>query len=437
MDQYFKRNAAGIALVEFFWGLGFPVVMESTFLQIFLKNLGASDLLIGLVPSIRMGGISICPLISSFLIQNRQRTRGIVLGFHLLSSTVILAFGAILFFLSDPGTILSVFFAAYVLYSVSIGLTFPIWLNYLVKIFSPQKNVKGLAIMYMAQNTAKVMVSFCILELVRVHAFSLVSSAWIFLGAGLVFLVGSFGFLFTRELPTPQSSKKTPGLFSHIVETTREILNNPSLVKYLLGDLDTYVVITMISFYANYATGFFGISQAVAAGLFVTLLYSGAILANGTMGTLNWFSLRQKYLSTKILTALALILLMGMPGLPTFLLVSLILGFCRGTRNIIYSPLIKRFSRREDATAIFAVAPLITIWFTAGFPLIFGGGLDLLGGKAGYQSMFAMALFLTLCILWIGTRVNFNAPGGSTANVDEAQITGSVALKKPPAGDSH
>ncbi|MCG8532208.1 MAG: MFS transporter, partial [Desulfovibrionales bacterium] len=418
-DQYFKRNATGIALVEFFWGLGFPVVMESTFLQIFLKNLGASDLLIGLVPSIMMGGISICPLISSFLIRHQSRTRGIVLGFHLLSSGVILSFGAILFTLSDPRAIIPVFFGAYVLYSMSIGLTFPIWLNYLVKIFSPQKNVKGLAIMYMAQNTAKIIVSLIILHMVNRHAFSQASSAWIFLGAGLVFLVGSFGFLITREIPekTKAPSPRATDIFSHIADTSREILNNPSLVRYLLGDLDTYVVITTISFYANYATGFFGVSQAVAAGLFVTLLYSGAILANGTMGTLNWFSLRQKYLSTKLLTLLALGLLMGIPCLASFLLVSLILGFCRGTRNIIYSPLVKRFARREDATAIFAVAPLLTIWFTAGFPLFFGGGLDRITGREGYEAMFGIALVLTLCILWIGCQVDFNDnPGIALTN---------------------
>ncbi len=31
----------GVATVELFWGLGFPVVLESTFLQLFLKSLGA------------------------------------------------------------------------------------------------------------------------------------------------------------------------------------------------------------------------------------------------------------------------------------------------------------------------------------------------------------------------------------------------------------
>ncbi len=409
-DQHFTRNATGVAIVEFFWGLGFPVVMESTFLQIFLKNLGASDTLIGLVPGILMAGISLCPLCSAYLTRNLGRTMPIVLGMHLVSALVLLLFGSGLLFLEDPAHILPAFFGAYVLFSMSIGFTLPVWLNYLVKIFSAEKNVKGLAIMYMAQNAAKILASFFILKVVSVYRFSLVSSAWIFIGAGLLFLVGSFGFLITREeaaAPTPD--RDAPGLVSHLRETASRILGNRNMVYYLLGDLDTYVVITIMGFYANYATEFFQVSQAVAAGLFVTLIYSGAITANVTMGTLGWLSLRKKYLSTKGLTTLLLILLILCPGLPAFLLVSFLLGFCRGTRNIIYSPLVKRLSGKEDATAYFAVAPLFTIWFTSGFPLFFGAMLDHFHdlGDGAYRLMFTLSLGVVLLTFWVGQKSRF------------------------------
>lgn len=59
---YFRRNAFGVSVVEFFWGLGIPIVLESTFLQLFLKNLGASSFAIGVVPALFMVGISCFPL---------------------------------------------------------------------------------------------------------------------------------------------------------------------------------------------------------------------------------------------------------------------------------------------------------------------------------------------------------------------------------------
>ena len=62
MDQYFRRNTFGISSVEFLWGLGMPVVVESTFLQLFLRNLGASNFLIGLIPTLFSGGVAVFAL---------------------------------------------------------------------------------------------------------------------------------------------------------------------------------------------------------------------------------------------------------------------------------------------------------------------------------------------------------------------------------------
>jgi MFS family permease len=416
-DKYFTRNATGVALVEFFWGLGFPVVMESTFLQIFLKNLGASDFLIGLVPAILMMGLAIFPLFSSYLTRNHGQTRSIVLGLHLVSSLSTLTFGLFLFWVRDPALILPVFFVSYVIFSLCIGLTFAVWLNFLVKIFSPEKSVQGLSIMYTAQNVAKIIASIFIIKVVEHFSFSLVSAAWIFLISGLLFLVGSLCFLLTREpMAPPLQTVGKESFFNHTWTTFREMTGNKNLVTYLIGDLDHYVVLTVIAFYANYATQFFGIQDYTAAGLFVCFIYSGAILANVTLGTLNILSLKHKFISTKILNLGMLFLLIFHPGLVEFLLASLLLGFCRGTRGIIYSPAIKRFSNRQDATAYFAMAPLLTITFGSGFPLFFGHMLDRFShlGQGSYQLMFGICILCVSLSLIFGFLTDFDPQPEST-----------------------
>ena len=92
-----------------------------------------------------------------------------------------------------------------------------------------------------------------------------------------------------------------------------------------------------------------------------------------------------------------------------FLLASLLLGFCRGTRGIIYSPAIKRFSNRQDATAYFAMAPLLTIAFGSGFPLFFGHMLDRLSylGQGAYQLMFGGCIVCVLITLIFGFLTDF------------------------------
>ncbi len=410
-DQLFRRNASAVALVEFFWGLGFPVIIESTFLQVFLKNFGAGDFLIGLVPAILMTGISLFPLFSSYLTRNHERKRPFVLWLHVVSSAAILAFGAFLLLVRDPTLVIAGFFIAYIIFSACLGLTFPVWLNFLVKIFPPGRSLQGLAIMYTAQNIAKIIASLFIIKVVAAYAFSLASAAWIFLTAGLLFLAGSFCFLFNRELPAAEPLPPSGGSFlQHTWSGVTEIVRNKNLLKYLAGDLDNYIVLTVLSFYANYATQYFGISDHNAAGLFACLIYLGAILANITLGTLNLLSFKQKFLSTKIVTLIVLVVLVAAPGLTGFLLASLLMGFCRGARGIIYSPAVKMFSDRSDATSYFAIVPLLTLVFGSGYPLFFGHMLERLNslGAFAYQIMFGVSGLCVAAFLVIGAFVEFS-----------------------------
>ncbi|MFZ1986586.1 MAG: MFS transporter [Desulfatitalea sp.] len=415
-DQLFRRNATAVALVEFFWGLGFPVLIESTFLQIFLKNFGAGDFLIGLVPAILMTGISLFPLFSSYLTRNHERKRPLVIWLHVVSSVAILAFGAFLLFVRDQTLVLTGFFIAYMIFSACLGLTFPVWLNFLVKIFPPGRSLQGLAIMYTAQNIAKIIASLFIIKVVEAYAFSLASAAWIFLTAGLLFLAGSFCFLLNRELPAAEPLLPSGGSFlQHTWRGVTEIVRNKNLLKYLAGDLDNYIVLTILSFYANYATQYFGISDHNAAGLFVCLINLGAILANVTLGTMNLLSFKQKFLSTKIGTLIVLIVLIAAPSLPGFLLASLLMGFCRGTRSIIYSPAVKMFSDRPDATSYFAIVPLLTLVFGSGYPLFFGHMLERLNslGAVAYQIMFGVSGLCVVAFFVIGSFVEFSPSKGN------------------------
>ncbi|MCD4719334.1 MAG: MFS transporter [Desulfobacula sp.] len=410
-DKYFKRNAASVAIVEFFWGLGFPVILESTFLQIFLKNNGASDFLIGLVPSILILGISIFPLLSSYLTRNHEIKKKIVLYLHVVSSCSTLFFGVFLFFVKDETLILPAFFISYVLFSLCIGLTFPVWLHFLVKIFSVKKSVQGLSIMYLAQNIAKVIASIFIIKIVEAFSFSLTSAAWIFLCAGCCFLIGSLCFIFTKELPSKEIQPfLKDSFFRHTKDTIVEMVQNKNLLKYLLGDLDNYVVLTVISFYANYATQYFGIENYTAAGLFVCFIYSGSILSNLLLGTLDYMSLKNKFLSTKLLSLVTLAVLIYFPTFIGFLFASFLMGFCRGTRGIIYSPCIKKFCKREDTTGYFAVAPLLTIIFGSGFPVFFGKMLDQFSylGSASYKIMFSISFCIIIITLIFGYLTNFD-----------------------------
>ncbi len=395
-DSYFVRNVGGVAAVEFFWGLGFPIVLESTFLQLFLKNLGASSFAIGTVPSIFVVGISCFPLFASYLTRNLRYKKTVVLYLHLLSALSIFFFGWTLLVV-DKSLILPLFFISYCIFSLCMGLTIPVWLNYIARIFSESKTVPGIGYMMLFQNIGKIISSFFILKVVEKYAFSIPSCSGIFIITGTLFIIGSLCFVFTKEIADKNDpAPDTLSFIRHVTLSLTEICKNRSFLIFLVADLDFYIIITILSFYANYATEYFGVNQAVAAGLFVAFIYAGSITVNIFLGTMNLLHLRQKFILSKCITFTALIILIVVPGNWSFFLISYMLGSVRAIRNMVYTPLVKKLSKKTDATPYFAFAPILTLPVGFGFPLLFGKLLDTYAhlGVLSYKILFGVSALL-------------------------------------------
>ena len=409
-DAYFRRNVFGVAVVEFFWGLGFPIVLESTFLQLFLKSLGASSFVIGIVPALFIFGISIFPLFSSYLSRNHRFKKPLVALLHLISGLSIVLFGVALLVVSRVEDVLPLFFFCYTIFSLCMGLTIPIWLNFLVRIFSVGKTVPGLGYMMLAQNIGKVISSFFILKVVERYSFSLNSSAYVFIVTGLLFSIGSLCFFLTKEIADPHDPERDNLSFlRHTRQSFVEILNNRRFLMFLAADLDFYVILTTLSFYANYATTYYEVRPSVAAGVFVGCIYSGSITVNIFLGALNLLRLKQKFILAKCITFLLLVLLAFLPGVWAFFLISYMLGVVRAVRNMVYPPMVKKFSGKTDSTPYFALAPILTIPVASGFPLVFGKLLDTLSflHQDAYKILFLCSALFLVVIIYLSLRIEF------------------------------
>lgn len=412
-DRFYRRNVIGVSAVEFLWGLGLPVVVESTFLQLFLDSLGASRLGLGLIPFFFILGTSVFALLSSYWTEGLAFKRGAVVWLHVVSGAALLAFGGILLLVDPERSVMGVFFACYAVFSVCVGMTLPVWLNYLVKIFSPERTVSGLGAMLVAQNLAKLASSLALVQIVERWAFDRGAAGLVFLAVGGLFSLGSFFFYLTRE-PADQGrepGRRRPPFGRFIGRTLHHMLGNRNFLLFLAGDLGFYVVVTVISFYAAYATAFGGVPAATAAGVFVALIYAGAVASNLALGTLGWLTLKGKALFSNATAVAAVLPLVLPPSAAGFYAASLLLGLSRGARMIAHPPIVKKLSGLEDATAYFAVSPLLTLPVAAGLPLLCGRFLDrfaALGGDA-YRLVFGVFAACLLAALLCTRRADFAA----------------------------
>jgi len=412
IDKYFKQNVFGISGVEFLWGLGLPVVIESTFLQLFLKSLGASSLAVGFIPALFFVGCSIFGLLSSYFTSDLTFKRNAVILLHIVSGVSLLVFGSILFIFGKIPAIILIFFISYAVFSVCIGMTVPVWLNYAVNLLSEERSMTGFAYMMIAQNIARLISSVMIVRWVETYAFSLKASSLIFMAVGALFALSSLLFLFTREMGDENASNgnRRHSILRYISDSVRHILKNRNFLYFLAADMDYFVVVTTISFYANYATIHCGIRPSVAAGMFVGLLYTGAIITNIFLGTLGYLHIRNKYLLSKTATVCALVLIVSFQEYWSFLLASFLFGASRGTRMIVFGPAVRKLSGLNDATSYFAVAPLLTLLFATGVPLVFGKFLDHFAWLEGdsYRVVFAVSALLIAMTVYFLLKVDFD-----------------------------
>lgn len=396
IDSYFTRNTAGLSSVEFFWGIAIPVIFESAFLQIFLKQIGASNKIVGLIPSILATGVMLFSIVSAWLTSHLIYKKTAVILTHMSASLPFLIFGIALPYI-DASSRVTVFITAYILFAFTIGITLPLWQNFTVKIFSPANTLRANSIMMTAQIFARLIGSFFIFKSVEKYSFSISSSSFIFITAGIMFFTGSFFFLIVVE-PSDcgNSSGSKPHNLKTLAAAAGRIFRNKNYLLYLAGTAESYATIAVLSFYANYAVEFKGVEKGTAAGLFVGCIYLSGVITNILLGWLNFFSLKTKFLIARSAAVTGTIILTFSDTLSHFILVSLLFGISRAVNQSANAPAVKLLSGLHDATDYFAISAILIFPLSFSIPVVSGIIIDAL---AEYGSFSYIAVFINLAVL--------------------------------------
>ncbi len=416
-NKTFLLNTAGISTVEFFWGVGLPIVMESTFLQLFLKQLGATNLAVGLVPTFFFIGQALLGVISAYSTRNIERQKTAVLLFHLVPAVTIMGFGIYLYAAGTflPSTVV-VFFTVYMIFNAGIGMLLPVWQNYIVKLFSPEKILRAFSVMMIAQSAGRLISSFLIAGYFTSREINAQTSASLFVFCGLLFFIGSFGFLLTHEAEHEKEEHKSgQSLFTFFFTALKEVTGNRNILLFLFSDIESYSVIAVLSFYADYAVRLHSVSAAVAAGFFIGLNYTGQITANFLFGTLNLFSMKTKLITARILSFCGILLAAAGFSTAVFLAASFLLGYSRAVRSLVYAPAIKQLSGKSNVTSFFAAAPIVMLPVSIGLPLLCGRLLDTLpiAQLDSYRIIFGFLSLLCLFSIFFIARIRFTGTAGS------------------------
>jgi len=408
----FIRNTMGISSVEFFWGMGMPILIESTFLQLFLRSLGASYFLIGLLPVFLGISIPVFSLASAYVSSHLRSKRMSVLLYHMAASVPVLLFGLYLLLLHPEEGVLQIFMAMYCLFSIAVGFTLPAWQSFLVSLFSHRDSLRALSVMYIIQSFSKLVGSFLIYRTVARYALSLQGAALVFTFGGLILFFGAMFFALTREDCDEAGSEPSSLPFSGVqsfLRSLRGIFSSGDFRIFIGSDFSYFAVVVALSFYGNYARDYGGVSEELVAGVFVAAAYGGGIVSQVLFGWLNLYSLKDKFVVSKILALTGVLLLI--PGTSTvlFLVSALLLGASRSIRMLVYPPAVKAIAETRDTTPHFALISLMEMPFSAGLPLLSGLFLDrfIHLGANSYRILFSVLAVLLLMGLGFALKLRF------------------------------
>ena len=397
-DPFFARNTFGISSCEFMWGLALPLVLESTFLQLFLRHLGASHTVIGFIPAIFASGNAVFSILASFLTSHLAHKRRAVIIAHLATSVPFLAFGFYYLTAPDHPSSVAVFLFCYSAFCAGLGVTVPVWMTFLVKIFSPRRTMPALSIMMIMQIAARLIASGLVISYVKAHAFSPQSSAFVFIFTGTVFAIGSMGFLFVREINVRNAEKRNAHSVRSFLKAGKDVIGNRHFVRFFASGIEASAVATVISFFATYAVEFRNINPSAAAGLFAGVIYTGSILSNVVMGWFDILSIKRKFMLSRSCGTIAIILLIFADNLTLFIAASFLIGIERGVQQLAYAPAVKTLSGRHDATDHFAIAQLLSLPFSFGIPVTTGLMIEKMHGLGALSYQIAFSFLAVAAI---------------------------------------
>ncbi len=401
LDKYFALNTFSISLSEFLWGVGIPVILESTFLTVFLTYIKVTNFQISITSFIFTLSMAIVPFFSAYITAQMKYKKPATIISQYIPSLSVLLLGINLIFFYKGKYSYEIFLFYYTFFAIGLSSTVPIWQNYITKIYNPDKVLKGISIMMFFQNTGKIIGGLLITFLMAKYTLNEKFAGMLFIFTGILFFLGSSSFILTKENPDELTERKP--FFSYYLFYFKQIIKNKNILYYLLQDIEFNMAVISLIFYAKYAVEVCKINVAIVSGIFVILNFIGAISANFTLGFLEKISLKLRYLFVKVATVISLVLLILSKNIIAFYIVSILLGFSRSGRIHLYIPVVKKLSHLNDASPYYAILPFIMLPFSSLLPIFSGIFLD----KFSYLNNVYTQLFLIFLIITLISFIPF------------------------------
>lgn len=399
-EVHYVRNLALLTTVETGWGFGMAFGFSASFVQLVLRQLGASGSQIGFLAA-QWGFGTLFMVIAGYFTGHLRRKKTVVVWGHFLCVIPVAFLAAALAWVpSNSAKVWCVLGAEYG-FGLSVGMLVPIWLTFMGKIMPPGKMGRGFGITFFFQTLAAVGAGVIASFILKRHPGAVPQ---LVAATAVVMALANFAFLPVREPDTDAGA--TPGAFVPFMRGLfAELRGETRFRNMLFAEILFCAQYGVVGFYAARAADFGG---QVADGATFTIAVAGAqavaALAGGWL--VDRFGPKPVLVAGRLALVAASFFAWRATSIHALLPAAICVGAFWGVRSAAGFAMFRAVLGKEEVTSLYGLFTLLVSPFTIAVPLLAGWGL----GRHFWSppALFAVCgslAFLSVGMLLFGVRV--------------------------------
>lgn len=389
--RYYKRNFLVNCLDMAFFSFGNAFYSVSTIFPVLIKNLGGSNIHIGLLPAIANLGWTIPSIFGAKMVDRLPKKLPFILRWTIGERVPYLIIALLLLLLAPSNPKLTMYLSLLLLFIATFtgGILFPAWLDYIGKIIPPLRRGTVFAIGFGIGGILGIFASFLARNFLENYPFPY-NFFYCFISASIALGI-SYLFIALAKEPAVSTNSEDLSLSQYIKTLPLILREDKNFTYYILARILSSLGNMGLGFYTIYSLKAFNLHDGYA-GIFSAFLLASQTICNFLLGPFGDLKGHKLVLSIGILSVAIgyLGLILGISHIVAYLSF-IFMGINYSAFGTSGMALLIEFAPEEKRPVYVGLSSTIIGPFSFIAPIM--GGV--LANKLGYKPMFLIGLILT------------------------------------------
>ena len=383
------------------YALAQSLVSQQTVLPVFVKEIGGSNISIGMIPVLWTFGFNFPQIFVARFVQKHERKRELFLKTALIQRLpwLLLAILSFLFLNSVSRDVaLGLFFVGFALAAVAGSLNLPVWFDLIAKLTPVRLRGRLFAVRSMLGAVLGILGGGLVTYVLASFAFPTSFGILFF----VAFCLTMVSYLFLTKLKEVEQMAPAAGAGRPRVvqKMPRILMTRRNFRNYLVADALLITAGVGNAFFTVNAFQRFSLSNAYA-GAFTVAIMVGMIGGSLLFGYLaDRFGHKVNLVISGVAMAVACLVALLAENVETYMLAFVVSALALSISGISRLPMIAELCTEAERPSYIAMANLITSPF-----ILFGVVAGWLANLSGYGSVFLIAGSVSLCAVFWLTRM--------------------------------